>query len=464
MSADQSPAPSTSSTTSSASAAPWQPQHHPKKDVKTQAPLSSFLAGIAGGSASTILLYPLDLVKVRLQVDERRPKTQQHAPPAAATRYPTSATSTATNAATHAVKSIHKRTIYSTMRGVIRTEGYAGLYKGLTPAIIGSAASWGGFFILYEEMKQVMLQRKIKFANAALDSSTNIHRTVGRDVSGYDISKDMHVDEEIDINTNDTTNPLPKQQSISPNHNLQTTKQHTVKLGPLDHFAASCLSGACMVALTNPLWLIKTRLQLQNSRLQQQLSQPNGPPLKPPYRGLVHAAFTIVKEEGVLALYKGSVPALMLVSHGGIQFVSYEWLKGHFAAWNSSTDDKGANQWKKNSGRDKGTIGERLRASFGYLVMGATSKFIASTTTYPLQVIKARLQQRSQVVEMSEATGEIIVSKREYSGVIDCVGKIWRNEGVGGFFKGCVTNALRVAPSAAITFVVYESVLDALTD
>ncbi|ACI64160.1 hypothetical protein THAPS_38111, partial [Thalassiosira pseudonana CCMP1335] len=289
------------------------------------------LAGIAGGSASTILLYPLDLVKVRLQVDERRPKTQQHAPPAAAKR-------------------------------VIRTEGYAGLYKGLTPAIIGSAASWGGFFILYEEMKQVMLQRKIKFANAALDTS--------------------------------------------------------------------CLSGACMVALTNPLWLIKTRLQLQNSRLQQQLSQPNGPPLKPPYRGLVHAAFTIVKEEGVLALYKGSVPALMLVSHGGIQFVSYEWLKGHFAAWNR-------------------TIGERLRASFGYLVMGATSKFIASTTTYPLQVIKARLQQRSQ---------------REYSGVIDCVGKIWRNEGVGGFFKGCVTNALRVAPSAAITFVVYESVLDALTD
>eukprot|EP00970_Alexandrium_tamarense_P019562 scaffold14211_cov276-Alexandrium_tamarense.AAC.1 len=143
MSADQSPAPSTSSTTSSASAAPWQPQHDPKEDVKAQAPLSSFLAGIAGGSASTILLYPLDLVKVRLQVDERRPKTQQHAPPAAATRYPTSATSTATNAATHAVKSIHKRTIYSTMRGVIRTEGYAGLYKGLTPAIIGSAASWG---------------------------------------------------------------------------------------------------------------------------------------------------------------------------------------------------------------------------------------------------------------------------------------------------------------------------------
>ena len=89
---------------------------------------------------------------------------------------------------------------------------------------------------------------------------------------------------------------------------------------------------------------------------------------------------------------------------------------------------------------------------------------VASTTTYPLQVIKARLQQRSQVVEMSETTGEIVVTKREYTGVFDCVKRILKNEGMNGFFKGCVTNAIRVAPSAAITFVTYEFVLDMLTE
>lgn len=89
---------------------------------------------------------------------------------------------------------------------------------------------------------------------------------------------------------------------------------------------------------------------------------------------------------------------------------------------------------------------------------------VASTATYPLQVMKARLQQRSQVIEVSEITGEIIVTKREYSGVMDCAKKIWRNEGIYGFFKGCVTNAIRVAPSAAVTFVTYEFVLDTLTD
>jgi solute carrier family 25 folate transporter 32 len=57
-----------------------------------------------------------------------------------------------------------------------------------------------------------------------------------------------------------------------------------------------------------------------------------------------------------------------------------------------------------------------------------------------------------------------MITKREYGGVFDCVSKVLENEGIGGFFKGCLTNAVRVAPSAAITFVVYEWVLDMLSD
>lgn len=93
--------------------------------------------------------------------------------------------------------------------------------------------------------------------------------------------------------------------------------------------------------------------------------------------------------------------------------------------------------------------------------MGAISKIIASTTTYPLQVIKSRLQQRSQTIEISEL-GKVQISKREYNGIIDCVKRTWIKEGGHGFFKGCIPNALRVAPSAAITFVTYETTLDFL--
>ena len=35
-----------------------------------------------------------------------------------------------------------------------------------------------------------------------------------------------------------------------------------------------------------------------------------------------------------------------------------------------------------------------------------------------------------------------------------------RKEGVAGFFKGSLANAARVAPNAAIVFVVYESCMD----
>lgn len=59
-------------------------------------------------------------------------------------------------------------------------------------------------------------------------------------------------------------------------------------------------------------------------------------------------------------------------------------------------------------------------------------------------------------------SGEVQIVKREYHGVVDCATKIWKREGVIGFFKGGIANAIRVAPSAAITFVVYETVTESL--
>ena len=412
---------------------------------KKHTPVSSFIAGIAGGAVSTIILYPLDLIKVRMQVDESSSprKSMTH-------HSSTTIVDAAANTGSVVAKEEghRRRTICTTVKGVIRHEGYLGLYRGLSPAIIGSAASYGGFFFLYEDIKGRMMVRK------------------------------QH---EVVMN-----------RSLSSNQGDPSTKyafEEGVKLGPMEHFSASCLAGACMVALTNPLWLIKTRLQLQNSILQSQLqtttttttttaaaaaSTTQQLQVKPPYRGAFHAAFVIIQEEGILALYKGSVPALMLVSHGGIQFMTYEFMKKHFALYVSNDKmSKGGTSVNRSSDKSsssssgssrKGTIVDRLRDSLGYLTMGAMSKFVASTATYPLQVIKSRLQQRSQSVEVSEITGEIIVTKREYSGLIDCTTKIWRNEGVYGFFKGCITNALRVAPSAAVTFVTYEFVLDMLLE
>jgi solute carrier family 25 folate transporter 32 len=71
------------------------------------------------------------------------------------------------------------------------------------------------------------------------------------------------------------------------------------------------------------------------------------------------------------------------------------------------------------------------------------------------------MQQRSEFVALT-LDGDVRVVKRDYGGIVDTVRKIWQKEGIAGFFKGCIPNAVRVAPSAAVTFVVYEAVMDFL--
>lgn len=365
------------------------------------------IAGTLGGAVSTILLYPLDLVKVRLQVFES-----------------TRSGAVASSVASVSTTSNRGGTSMShVVRGILRHEGFFGLYNGLTPAIVGSATSWGGYFFFYEAIKtQMLLQKKQK----RIKNITSSNKAI---------------------------------------------QDNDVKLGAMENFSAACLSGAILVGFTNPIWLIKTRMQLQMNISQKQkiLSQTKdtltvtatssikgAEKIKPPYKNMFDAARTIIKEEGFASLYKGAGPALMLVSHGGVQFVCYEFLKGHFGVY------KKARRSDSGSSSSNSSVFHRLEDSLGYLTMGAVSKIVATTVTYPLQVIKSRLQQRSQTTELS-VTGEVEIVKRQYNGVIDCVRRIWVNEGIIGFFKGCLPNAIRVAPSAAITFVVYESVTDMMS-
>jgi len=71
------------------------------------------------------------------------------------------------------------------------------------------------------------------------------------------------------------------------------------------------------------------------------------------------------------------------------------------------------------------------------------------------------MQQPSSSIELT-STGDVRVVKRDYVGLVATVQKMWKQEGIVGFFKGAIPNAMRVAPSAAVTFLVYESVMDIL--
>ena len=70
------------------------------------------------------------------------------------------------------------------------------------------------------------------------------------------------------------------------------------------------------------------------------------------------------------------------------------------------------------------------------IVIGAAAKILASTLTYPYQVVKSRLQQRDPVVSNSSTgnngfeRGGVVtkeVVQPRYTGTWDCVMKIWRS-------------------------------------
>jgi solute carrier family 25 folate transporter 32 len=254
---------------------------------------------------------------------------------------------------------------------------------------------------------------------------------------------------------------------------------HT-RLGPLTHLASAAEAGSIVCFITNPIWVVKTRLQLQKQIVLQSAGThqaPPPPPAVPPvaskamtsssiamskgvyrnnagaaagsiprplasnpnvaYRGFVDCLTQIAKTEGLPGLYKGLLPSLFLVSHGAIQFAVYEELKTAAFHIRDFIRPLGANIVSE----------DKTLSSAEITACGALSKMAASIVTYPSQVVRSRLQQRME----SRAL--------QYKGVVDVLRKTMAREGVGGLYKGLVPNVLRVMPQSAMTFLVYETVM-----
>ncbi|ETV79904.1 hypothetical protein, variant [Aphanomyces astaci] len=146
------------------------------------------------------------------------------------------------------------------------------------------------------------------------------------------------------------------------------------------HFASGIQAGAMCVPLTNPIWLVKVRMQVQGTH-----------PSQVPYKNVANALQRIVAEEGVAALYKGVVPALFLTTHGAFKFVAYEWLKTEY--------------------------NDHIGTPLGIpqtLVMGAGAQAFASTATYPYQVIKTRLQQGGPSADKYKGTWDCTKRMAQY--------------------------------------------------
>jgi len=254
------------------------------------------IAGFSGGVVSTTLLLPLDIVKLRLQVTESS-------------------------------KPWRRFRSFRILGGIVKYEGFRALWQGWTPAVLGSAISWGGYFWIYEGFKR----RLVEYKSSQQENQLILPPKGAALVASDDGSS--------------CVKPVPPIGS-GPSADLTS----------VDTFVLACTAGAVMVALTNPVWLVKTRMQLQ-MRKSGELHH-----IKP-YNNMIDAFRTIVREEGATALYKGSGPALLLTSHGGVQFVVYEYLRKNFPV----------ERPKPENGKDE-NVWLRLKQSAGFLGMGAVAK------------------------------------------------------------------------------------------
>jgi solute carrier family 25 folate transporter 32 len=129
-------------------------------------------------------------------------------------------------------------------------------------------------------------------------------------------------------------------------------------LSPAVNLACASSAGVLTAFVTQPIWLAKTRLQLQY-----------GSDVR--YSGMLHVLASVTHHEGVLGLWRGLLPSLMLVSHVSIHFTVYEEIKKILLPFGE---------------------GGRLQV-WQTFAAGSCAKIIASVMTYPFQVVRARMQQ-----------------------------------------------------------------------
>lgn len=246
-------------------------------------------------------------------------------------------------------------TTVTVLRGLLTSSRpLAALYRGLTPNLLGNGASWASFFFFKARMERLLASAR------------------GSPAAG---------------------------------------------LSPADYFVASGLAGACVQVLTNPLWVLKTRM----------LSSDRG--AAGAYPSMWTGAARLLREEGPRGFYRGLGVSLLGVSHGAVQFAVYEPLK---------------RAWAGRAGRTDGQPGSGRPSNQATLLLSTTAKLVAGAVTYPYQVVRSRMQNYDAEAQFGR-------------GITGVSRQLWHEGGLRGFYQGLVPSVVRVLPATWATFLVYEN-------
>lgn len=314
--------------------------------------LISGFAGAGGGIIAQLITYPLQTVNTRQQTDRNSKKMKQ------------------------TLGSIEQ------ICQVVKQEGWDGLYGGLTPSLIGTAASQGVYYYFYQIFRN----------RAETDALERKKKGIGDG-----------------------------------------------SVGMFSSLLVAALSGCVNVLLTNPIWVVVTRMQTHTRKDKDNHTKPVtsqdaiSAVVEPPPYGTSYTIQEVYGEAGVWGFWNGVFPTLFMVSNPSIQFMLYETLLKKIRKRRASSN-KGANDV----------------TALEIFLLGAVAKLGATVVTYPLLVIKSRLQAKQDV------GGD---KRHHYKGTLDAIVKILRYEGFHGFCKGMGTKIVQSVLAAAVLFMVKEELV-----
>ncbi|KAH0528300.1 hypothetical protein TsFJ059_003183 [Trichoderma semiorbis] len=174
------------------------------------------------------------------------------------------------------------------------------------------------------------------------------------------------------------------------------------------------------VAVVTPMEVIKIRLQAQHHSMADPLDIPK-------YRNAAHALYTVVKEEGFGALYRGvSLTALRQGSNQAVNFTAYSYFKQWLKDYQPQYTDGNLPSWQTT-------------------IIGLVSGAMGPLSNAPIDTIKTRLQKTP-----------IEFGTTAWTRITTITSDMFKQEGFHAFYKGITPRIMRVAPGQAVTFTVYE--------
>lgn len=244
---------------------------------------------------------------------------------------------------------------------------------------------------------------------------------------------------------------------------IKTWLQENSVDGELDvvrKLSAGALAGIASVVSTYPLDLVRSRISIASASMYSEATEaaaeqtgisPTAAKAKPSaisaealraqiakkqkaVPGIWAMTKKVYAEEGGLrGLYRGCIPTSVGVApYVALNFYFYEAARARMMPEDGSEP-----------------------SALMKLACGAVAGSISQTFTYPLDVLRRRMQ----VAGMKD-------SKLGYhdKNAIDCIKNIVRAEGVTGLYRGLLPNLLKVAPSIGTSFLTYEAVKSFLED